>query len=64
MSNSRIAALLLSIIALLVTGLMVETYWDCRLRGHSMKECLSQGAAKNPDLDIRWGTPNKLRPPN
>lgn len=41
MSHQRLAAILLAIIALAMAGIMVETYWDCRLRGrHSMNECL------------------------
>ena len=54
MSNSRLAVLVLSVIALLVAGLMVEAYWDCRLlKHHSMNECLPRGGHKNPGLDIR-----------
>ncbi|MEY9103976.1 hypothetical protein ABH999_000172 [Bradyrhizobium yuanmingense] len=41
MSSSRIAALVLMTIALLVVAMMFESYWDCRLlkRG-SMTECM------------------------
>jgi hypothetical protein len=45
MSNSRIAAILLAVLALVLAGLMVEFYWDCRLLKHgTMQECLPSGA--------------------
>jgi cell division protein FtsL len=28
MTNSRVAVLLLAVLALMITGIMVETYWD------------------------------------
>ncbi len=46
MSNQRLAAILLAVLALVIAGIMVETYWDCRLhRGHSMRECMPEAAA-------------------
>ena len=41
MTNTRVAVLLLAVLALVIAGLMVETYWDCRLlKGGSLKECM------------------------
>ena len=41
MTNSRLAILLLIILALAIGGIMVETYWDCRLsKGRSFSECV------------------------
>ncbi|MDF0495185.1 MULTISPECIES: hypothetical protein [Bradyrhizobium] len=41
MSNSRVATLVLAVIALLIAGMMVEFYWDCRLlKGGTMKDCM------------------------
>jgi hypothetical protein len=41
MNNSRMAALFLAVLALLIAGLMVEAYWDCRLLNNgSMKDCM------------------------
>jgi hypothetical protein len=28
------------VLALLIAGRMVETYWDCRIRGRSMRACV------------------------
>jgi len=53
MSNNLLAAVALSLIALLVTGLLAETYWDCRLvRHYTTKECLSFGIGR---VDLRPG---------
>jgi hypothetical protein len=41
MTNSRLAALILILLALVIAGIMVETYWDCRLlKGASLKACM------------------------
>jgi FtsZ-interacting cell division protein ZipA len=41
MANNRLAILILIVIAIAVAGIMVETYWDCRLlKGGSFKECV------------------------
>jgi hypothetical protein len=40
-TDNRIALLLLAVLAIVIAGIMVETYWDCRLhRGLSMRECI------------------------
>ena len=40
-TDSRFALLLLAVLAIVIAGIMVETYWDCRLRrGLSMRECI------------------------
>jgi len=41
-SNSRLSAVvLLSLLAPIIAGIMIETYWDCRLKArHAMRECL------------------------
>ena len=40
-TDNRFALLLLAVLAIVIAGLMVETYWDCRLRrGLSMLECI------------------------
>ena len=41
MTNSRLAILILIVMAIAIAGIMVETYWDCRLlKGGSLKECM------------------------
>jgi hypothetical protein len=41
MKQNTVALLLLALIGILIAGLMVETYWDCRLtKKMSMRECL------------------------
>ena len=51
MREDRFAILCLAVIALLITGVMVETYWDCRLlKGGSMRECL-------PPIGVRPAIP-------
>jgi hypothetical protein len=41
MTNSRIAIAILILLALAIAGIMVETYWDCRLlKGGSFKACV------------------------
>jgi FtsZ-interacting cell division protein ZipA len=41
MTNSRLAILILIVMAIAMAGIMVETYWDCRLlKGGSFKECV------------------------
>jgi hypothetical protein len=37
---SRTAALFPAVLALLIAGLMVETYWDCRSKGRAMRACV------------------------
>ncbi len=52
--DNRIAAFCLVVIALLIAGIMVETYWDCRLlqRG-SITECMPpRGHAATPRLSV------------
>ena len=40
-TDNRFALLLLAVLAIVIAGIMVETYWDCRLhRGLSMRECI------------------------
>jgi hypothetical protein len=41
MSNSNLAIAILIFMAIAVAGIMVETYWDCRLlKGGAFKECV------------------------
>jgi hypothetical protein len=41
MNDRRVAILCLAVLAFLIAGLMVETYWDCRLlKGGTMQSCL------------------------
>jgi hypothetical protein len=41
LSNSRLAVIILSFIALLVAGLAVQNYWDCQLvRHYAAKDCV------------------------
>jgi hypothetical protein len=60
MRNSRLAVLLLAVLALVIAGLMVETYWDCRLlKGGSLKECAPgrpgpTGLGSFSDLNSRY----------
>jgi hypothetical protein len=43
MTNSRVAGLILVLLALVIAGIMVETYWDCRLlKGGSLKDMPGQ----------------------
>lgn len=39
-NDSRTAALFRAVLALLVAGLRVETYWDCRIKGRAMRACV------------------------
>jgi hypothetical protein len=40
-TDNRFALILLAVLAFVIAGFMVETYWDCRLqRGLSMRECI------------------------
>jgi hypothetical protein len=39
-NDSRTAALFRAVLALLVAGLRVETYWDCRTKGRAMRACV------------------------
>lgn len=40
-TDNRFALLLLAVLAIVIAGVMVETYWDCRLhRRLSMRECI------------------------
>ena len=40
-TENRFALLLLVGLAIVIAGIMVETYWDCRLhRRLSMRECI------------------------
>jgi hypothetical protein len=50
--DSRIAAFCLVVIAVLIAGIMVETYWDCRLlRNGSVAQCVPpRGQAATPGL--------------
>ena len=42
----RAAIFILAVLALLIVGIMVETYWDCRTQKHgSMRDCLPPIAA-------------------
>jgi hypothetical protein len=53
--NSVIALLLLAALAVVCAGLMVETYWDCRLlKGGSLKKCMPGAGPRVP----RVGTTN------
>ena len=38
--DSRTAALFRAVLALLVAGLRVETYWDCRTKVRAMRACV------------------------
>ena len=40
MVNGRLAAFFLVVLALVIAGIMVETYWDCRLKRRLMNECI------------------------
>jgi FtsZ-interacting cell division protein ZipA len=41
MTNSRLAILILIVMAIAMAGIMVETYWECRLlKGRSFNECV------------------------
>jgi hypothetical protein len=39
-NDGRAAALFRAVLALLVAGLRVETYWDCRTKGRAMRTCV------------------------
>jgi hypothetical protein len=52
--DNRLALVCLVVIAVLIAGIMVETYWDCRLlqRG-SITECMPpRGQAATPRLGV------------
>jgi hypothetical protein len=51
MTNSRVAVLLLAVLALAIAGLMVETYWDCRLlKGGTLKKCMPGSGPRLPTV--------------
>jgi hypothetical protein len=39
-ADQRVAAFSLVVLAVLIAGIMVEKYWDCRLKGLSESERL------------------------
>jgi hypothetical protein len=48
-ADNRFALLLLAVLAIVIAGITVETYWDCRLhRGLSMRECIPPIGSANP----------------
>ena len=48
-TENRFALLLLVGLAIVIAGIMVETYWDCRLhRRLSMRECIPPIGGGNP----------------
>jgi hypothetical protein len=51
MTNSRVAILLLAVLALAIADIMVETYWDCRLlKGGSLKKCMPGSGPRSPTV--------------
>jgi hypothetical protein len=48
-TENRFALLLLAVLAIVIAGIMIETYWDCRLhRLLSMRECIPPIGGANP----------------
>jgi hypothetical protein len=39
-ADSRLAVFCLIVLAILIAGIMVEKFWDCRLKGRSEQACL------------------------
>lgn len=47
-SENRLAIFCLVLLTILIAGILVETFWDCRLKGRSEGECLQGSPVSVP----------------